>query len=70
MVLEQYKKKVLECLSIRDMSRPEIVKITRIPRSSVYDTLAHLKKIGKVQRYTDPELHKIGRPKVFWRLIE
>lgn len=49
--------------------RSDLVKLTRIPRTTVYDTLVKLILDEQIVSYTIP-LHKRGRPRVYYEKNE
>ena len=51
-----------------DMTRNDLVDITGIPRSTLYDALLRLILKGKVSKYSE-RINGPGRPKVFFKLV-
>lgn len=60
---------ILDSLKKGPKSRPELVKITGCPRTTIYDYLAWLKHTGLVESYTAESNRLRGRPHTMWRLI-
>jgi predicted HTH transcriptional regulator len=52
-----------------DMTRSEMKELTKIPRTTIYDTIERLIYEEKIEKY--PVFNKArGRPKIFYRLIK
>ncbi|HKZ40374.1 MAG TPA: helix-turn-helix domain-containing protein [Candidatus Hodarchaeales archaeon] len=47
-------------------TRAQLVQLTGIPRSTLYDALFRLTLKGLVKKYSDPRQANRGRPKVFF----
>jgi predicted ArsR family transcriptional regulator len=63
-------KKVINILHQKgSLTRSELVKITGIARSTLYDSLTRLTIKGKVTKYSNKSPGP-GRPKVFFKLTE
>ncbi|MFW9996916.1 MAG: hypothetical protein ACFFD4_33045 [Candidatus Odinarchaeota archaeon] len=58
--------RLLEDRGEQGMTRSEIVKISGIAWTTVYDTLLKLECRGKVHRHSQKACK--GRPKVYWRV--
>ncbi|MHA1269802.1 MAG: helix-turn-helix domain-containing protein [Candidatus Helarchaeota archaeon] len=52
-----------------DMTRKELAELTRIPRTTIYDTIEKLIYEGKIEKYAISD-KKRGRPKIYYRYIE
>jgi hypothetical protein len=50
------------------ITRSELVQITKIPRTTIYDTIVKLMLDKKVRKYSVPSRRR-GRPRVFYELI-
>ncbi|MFQ6126934.1 MAG: helix-turn-helix domain-containing protein [Candidatus Heimdallarchaeota archaeon] len=48
-------------------TRSDLVKLCDLPRTTIYDALIRLKRLGAVERYPE-ERTKRGRPKIFYRI--
>ena len=60
---------VFEALSrVKSATRSDLVKLCALPRTTIYDALIRLERIGFVERYPDERTTR-GRPKTFYRLI-
>lgn len=52
-----------------DLTRKQICFRSHIPRTTVYDNLKNMEKLGIVNRYSNGHLQKSpGRPLVYWTL--
>ena len=56
-------------LLLESADREKLCNMTEIPWTTVYDNLEILEKLGIVQRNKAPPEIKVGRPKVYWTLI-
>ena len=63
--------KILEVLREHGrLTRPEMVKITGIPRTTIYDTISRLIRLGyDIRKIQVPTGHR-GRPRVYYELVE
>ncbi len=60
--------KILEVLwEHEDLTRADLVKLLNTPRTTVYDNLVKLEKMGFIKNFTRDTGIK-GRPKVYWAL--
>ncbi len=67
---EGLKEKIIELLQDGPKTRPELVEITGIPRTSLYDGLKDLIVENRVKRYPlRTGERKRGRPQVLFALI-
>jgi predicted ArsR family transcriptional regulator len=56
-------------LHMGDLKRSEIVRITKIARTTIFDNLDRLRRLGVVEKYSRNRSHKKrGRPPVYWSL--
>lgn len=51
------------------ITRSQLVKVTGIPRSTLYDSLFRLILKGLVKKYPDQSHTSRGRPKVFFEVV-
>ena len=52
-----------------DMTRKELADLTKIPRTTIYDSIEKLIYEGIIEKYAVSN-KKRGRPKVYYRIIE
>jgi len=52
-----------------DLTRKELAELTKIPRTTIYDTIEKLIYEGKIEKYSVSDKRR-GRPKVYYRVIE
>jgi predicted transcriptional regulator len=52
-----------------DMTRKELADLTKIPRTTIYDSIEKLIYEGIIEKYAISN-KKRGRPKVYYRIIE
>ena len=62
--------KLLFLLELKDLTRPELVELTKLPRTTIYDSLKRLEVQGKIIRYSEKRRKRVGRPKAYWRKVE
>jgi Fe2+ or Zn2+ uptake regulation protein len=48
------------------LSRRDLVRISKAPRTTIYDNLVKLQKLGKIQKFSRSNGER-GRPLVFWK---
>lgn len=53
-------------LQVNDVTRSELVKLCSLPRTTIYDALVRLERLGVVERFFEKRSTK-GRPKTFYR---
>jgi len=53
-------------LKVNDVTRSELVKLCKLPRTTIYDALVRLERIGVVERFFEKRSTR-GRPKTFYR---
>ena len=52
-----------------DLTRKDLADLTKIPRTTIYDTIEKLIFNGKIEKYSILDRKK-GRPKIYYRIIE
>ncbi|MHA1253792.1 MAG: helix-turn-helix domain-containing protein [Candidatus Helarchaeota archaeon] len=64
--IDEYLLEVLRLMG--DMTRKELAELTKIPRTTIYDTIEKLIYEGKIEKYSVSDKRR-GRPKVYYRFI-
>jgi uncharacterized membrane protein len=65
--LRKNDRNVLETLlQVSDITRSELVKLCDLPRTTIYDSLVRLERLGIVERYFEERTTR-GRPKTYYR---
>lgn len=68
--LSETRKVLLNTLEEGMFTRPELVKLLQLKRSTVYDNLRELEKMGYVSRTTKKMNKKTGRPYTLWFRVD
>ena len=53
-------------MQANDVTRSELVKLCRLPRTTIYDALVRLERLGVVEHFFEKRSTR-GRPKTFYR---
>ena len=56
-------------LQVNDVTRSELVKLCSLPRTTIYDALVRLERLGVVERFFEKRSTR-GRPKTFYRCTQ
>ncbi|MHA1312181.1 MAG: helix-turn-helix domain-containing protein [Candidatus Helarchaeota archaeon] len=65
--IEQYLLEILK--SKGDLTRKDLAELTKIPRTTIYDTIEKLIYEGIIEKYAISDKRR-GRPKVYYRYIK
>ena len=60
---------VLDALKrVEAANRSDLVELCALPRTTIYDALIRLERIGVIERYHEERMTR-GRPKTFYRVL-